>query len=130
MPRYIQDYRPYSLCWTVTSRCEYSMILYEYSMNAQGRLCRLHTAQALQLVRGGSSGVSRTTPNHQVLIKWGGGDICRDAGTVYKMGGGGVTSAESPNPYKMGEGGGVTPLFLIKKPRHKEGALPHFIRDI
>ena len=55
-------------------------------MNAQGRLCRLHTAQALQLVRGGSNGVSRTTPNHQVLTKWG-GDICRDAGTVYKMGG-------------------------------------------
>ena len=75
------------------------MILYEYSMNAQGRLCRLHTAQALQLVRGGSNGVSRTTPNHQVLTKWG-GDICRDAGTVYKMGGG--TSAEPPTPYKMG----------------------------
>ena len=45
-------------------------------MNAQGRLCRLRTAQALQLVRGGSSGVSRTTPNQQVLMfKMGGGNI-------------------------------------------------------
>ena len=85
------------------------MILYEYSMNAQGRLCRLHTAQALQLVWGGSSAVSRTTPNHQVLIKWGGGNIGGTPAPSIKWWG--VTSAEPPNPYKMGG----DPPFSYKK---------------
>ena len=37
-------------------------------------------------IRKGATGMARWgLPNHQVLIKRGGGEVCRTAGTVYKM---------------------------------------------
>ena len=49
--------------------------------------------------------VTRTIPNHQVLINWGGGVTSAEP-TAPFIKWAGVTSAEPPNPKKMGGGGG------------------------